>query len=535
MIELPRCTCTHSDKRAVAAVTTAKHRTPSRASTPKIGVVGGGPAAVTLLDAVAQGPELPPGQLIVFEPSARLWRGRPYQADIDSIRVNSVPGDMSIRAGNGAHLQDWMSRSLATGPAYGDPFSGVQFISRAVFGDYLEQSAQFAMRSLRDRGWAVHVVRERVISAEPATGGVRLLTEGGTWFAVDHAVLCFGAGKPADPYGLAGHGGFVAEPYPTVRSLSEIEPDAEVAVLGTGLTAVDVVLALEEFGHRGRIRLLSRHGVLPGVRQRPVHHRLRHFTPERFRAIAETGRSVTLPELVGMMATELASVGESLDAIEREIHAIDHEKPVDRLRRNLSEVDSPSRAIRILQQAVPEAGCDVWPLLCADDQKRVLDAYDRTVMSLCCPMPPANAAVLLGLIESGRVELVPDVSNVRPAADGFAVETAGTTFTTRLVVNGVNARNRHTPKEASGLVRSLVSAGLVEPHDRGGIHVERATSRCTVGGVPDDRLYALGDPARGSLFFTFGIQVLVERAVDIVASIASRFPTTCSGQSLQLV
>lgn len=511
---------------------------------PKIGVVGGGSSAVALLDAMAQLPDVQPGELIVFEPSAQLWRGRPYQADIDNVRVNAVPSDMSIRARDCAHLQDWISsRSLITGPypAYCDPLSGGQFIPRAVFGDYLEQSARSAMRSLMDRGWVVRVVRERVRSAESSAGGLHLWTERDARFLVHHVVLCFGAGRPADPYSLAGTAGFVADPYPTVRALADLEPDADVAVLGAGLTAVDVVLALEALGHRGRISLLSRRGVLPGVRQRPVHYRLRHFTPARFRAIAARGGSLSLSEVVAMMAEELAAAGESLDLIEREMHAIEHEHPVDRLRRNLSEVDSPSLAIRILQQAVPDAGPDVWPLLSEADQSHVLGAHDRTMMSLCCPMPPSSAATLLRLIEAGRVELVRGVSDVRPVVEGFTVHTADTKFTTRFVVNGINARKRHMSEKANDLVGSLASAGLVEAHHRGGIRVQRATSRCTVDGVPNDRVFALGDPARGSLFFTFGVQSLVDRAIDIADSIRARWPVPTArtgeldGESLQLI
>jgi hypothetical protein len=73
--------------------------------------------------------------------------------------------------------------------------------------------------------------------------------------------------------------------------------------------------------------------------------------------------------------------------------------------------------------------------------------------------------------------------------------------------------------QAAPLISSLVSAGLAEPHSRGGLHVERATSRLTVGSRPQHRLHALGDPAAGSLFFTFGVQSLVDRSVDIVDTI----------------
>ncbi len=45
--------------------------------------------------------------------------------------------------------------------------------------------------------------------------------------------------------------------------LQRIGPDDRVLVLGTGLTAIDVALALEQQGHRAPIQLVSRRGLLP--------------------------------------------------------------------------------------------------------------------------------------------------------------------------------------------------------------------------------------------------------------------------------
>ena len=45
------------------------------------------------------------------------------------------------------------------------------------------------------------------------------------------------------------------------------------------------------------------------------------------------------------------------------------------------------------------------------------------------------------------------------------------------------------------------------------------TSRLVVDSRPLPRLHALGDPAIGSIFFTVGVESLVDRAIDIVQSI----------------
>ncbi|MFI9812722.1 FAD/NAD(P)-binding protein [Saccharothrix variisporea] len=499
-------------------------------SVPRIAVVGGGASAVCLLDALARDGGVPPGEVVVFEPSGHLWRGRPYQPDLPVVRVNAVPEDMSVRAGDTAHFADWLvSRTLLTSSAgaHRDPHSGATFVPRAVFGDYLEQSARAALRSLVAAGWGVRIVRDHVVRAEESGPDELVLgTSAGDAVTVDHAVLCFGAGTPVDVFGLAGTAGFVAEPYPTASALARVAPDADVVVIGSGLTAVDVVLGLDHLGHEGRIRLVSRRGVLPGVRQRPVHHRLRHFTPAHFRRIAATGGTVTLPEVVALMETELNSVGEDLTPVRAEIAAMTREDPVERLRRGLAEVDSPSIALRVLQQAVPDAGPDVWPLLDEAARTWLMAEHDRTVMSLCCPMPPASAARLLALAEAGRVEFVRGVTDVRARpGGGFTVTADGVESTAQVVVNAVNARLHRRSGAATPLLESLAAAGLAEPHPRGGVRVLRATSELVTGGVADPRLHALGDPARGSLFFTFGVQSLVDRAVDIVESVRARWTT----------
>ncbi|MDU0290759.1 FAD/NAD(P)-binding protein [Saccharothrix longispora] len=492
--------------------------------------MGGGASAVCLLDALAQEGGVPPGEVVVFEPSGHLWRGRPYQPDLDVVRVNAIPEDMSVRAGDTGHFGDWLvGRTLITSGAgdYLDLVSGARFVPRALFGDYLEQSARAALCSLASAGWQVRIVRDHVVRAA-AEGSAQLLlvTSAGVEVTVDHAVLCFGAGKPVDVFGLTGTEGFVAEPYPTSSALANLDEDADVVVIGTGLTGVDVALALDRLGHRGRVRLLSRRGVLPGVRQRPIHHKLRHFTPQHFRRVAAAGGSLTLPQVVALMETELRSVGETLSPIRAELAAIAGEDPVARLRRGLGEVDSPSIAIRVLQQAVPDAGPDVWPLLDEAARTWLMAEHDRTLMSLCCPMPPASAARLLALVEAGRLEFVRGVTDVRARpGGGFAMTADGVESSTQVVVNAVNARLHRRSGAAAPLVASLAAEGLAEPHPRGGVHVLRATSELVTGDVPDPRLFALGDPARGSLFFTFGVQSLVDRAVDIVESVRAHWAT----------
>src|SRR5699024_10291886 len=47
------------------------------------------------------------------------------------------------------------------------------------------------------------------------------------------------------------------------EALASVAQDAEVAIIGSGLSMVDALLSLAAGGHRGPVRVLSRHGLMP--------------------------------------------------------------------------------------------------------------------------------------------------------------------------------------------------------------------------------------------------------------------------------
>lgn len=517
-------------------------RSSTQNSTQDLAIIGGGPSTVCLLDALATGGEA--GALTVFEPSPHLWRGRPFAPDVDAVRVNAPPSEMSVRAGDSDHFGRWLAvRDLVRRPNQQDgtcPISGSRFVSRHVFGDYLEHAAREALHTLVENGWTVRIVRDAVRAVERGDGELTLRTQYGDQHAARQVVLCVGGGPPADPYGLAGRPGTVLDPYPVIGSLREIPIDAAVGVVGTGLTAIDTVLALASSGHRGPLIMASRSGILPAVRQRVVEHELTAFSVARLRRMVQERSRLTLAGLVDLMREELATVGEDLTPIRSELRSLETDDPVERLRRNLSEVDTVSRAMRILQRCVPDTGPDVWPYLAEKERGLVLGRHKRALMSLCCPMPPASATALLRLVDAGQLTIRRGLCDVRSVPDGFAMDIDGGRCTVDVVVNAVNAAGHRIPPRAAGLITSLVETGLAERHPRGGLRVDRPTSQLLVHDTRRDDLYALGDLAAGSLLFTFGVPSLVDRAVDIAAALrfeprATAAPLASRSFPLQLV
>jgi uncharacterized NAD(P)/FAD-binding protein YdhS len=475
-----------------------------------IAIVGGGAAAVGLLDALAaqgRAAVAETGTITVFEPSPQLWRGRPYGPDLDSVLVNAPPAIMSIRNGDFGHYAAWLGER---GADHIDDLLGQPLVPRALYGEYLAHTAEKAVAALGEQGRLVRVVAARV--TEVAHSGARLVvrTQDGEEHEATHVELCVGGGAPPDLYGLAGEPGYTNDPYPLADTLDHVPAEADVAIIGSGLTAVDVVVSLAARGHLGRVTLLSRSGVLPHVWQRPVDRRPRHVTAERVAGLLDGRGNVTLDDLIGLLRAELADAGEDIDELAAELLGATSTSPVERLRRQLAAIDDPRIGRRVLQETAHTVGPYAWRLLPESDRAR-LRRHLRTATSVVSPMIPVNASILMRLLDSGQLTVAAGVHGIDPVKGRFRVRHDHGERTSEIVVNAVNPPPQAVPVAARHLSRSLVAAGLATLHPSGGL-------------IPSDpRVHVVGDLTGGGSFITSSIPGVAAQAFR--AAQALRTPT----------
>lgn len=468
-----------------------------------IAIVGAGAAAVGLLDTLAATAGSP-GTITVFEPSPHLWRGRPYGPDLDTVLVNAPPAIMSIRHTDFGHYAAWLG---VRGTAHLDGRLGQPLVPRALYGEYLAHTAETALSTLRGDGRRVRVVTSRVTGAARSGATWSLRTEDGHGYEAHHVALCVGGGTPRDHYGLGGAPRFVDDPYPLARTLDRIPPGGRIAVIRSGLTAVDVVVSLAARGHTGPITLLSRSGVLPHVWQRPVDHRPQHVTVERVAALHRRHGVVTLADLIGLLRAELEEKGEDFEAFAAEILASGTEEPARRLRAQLAAVDDSRIGRRVLQETAHSVGPYAWRLLPEPDRLR-LGRHFRMATSAASPMVPVNAVTMMRLLDSGQLTVAAGVRKIE-AVDGAFRVPGDDERAFDVAVNAVNPPPRAIPRGAEQLVTALLADGSVELHPAGGL-VPRAP-----------RLHVVGDLAGGGPFITSSIAGTAAQAARAAEAIVS--------------
>jgi uncharacterized NAD(P)/FAD-binding protein YdhS len=466
-----------------------------------IAIIGAGAAAVGVLDALTAD-EHARASITVFESSPHLWRGRPYGPDLDSVLVNAPPAIMSIRHGDLGHFASWLGE---TGAAHLDPLLERPLVPRALYGRYLEHTAEAALETLRGRGREVRIVAERVIGVSRSGARLTVRAADGTEAEVDQVFLCIGGGTPDDHYGLTGNRGFVDDPYPLERTLGAIPSGSAIAVIGSGLTAVDVIASLAAKGHQGQMTLLSRTGMLPHVWQRPVERRPQHLTAEAVAALEREDGTVALDDLIALLQGELGSAGEDFTAFAADLLAAETEDQVERLRTQLKSVADPAIGRRFFQEAIHMLGPLAWRRLPEPDRDRVR-RLRRLATGVASPMVPVNASILLRLFDSGQLALASGLRGVKPVDGRFHVYSDSGELFADVVVNAVNPLPQAVPRGAERLVESLLSVGLARPHPSGGLN------------PADPRMHVVGDLAGGGPFITSSIPGIAAQAARAVGA-----------------
>jgi uncharacterized NAD(P)/FAD-binding protein YdhS len=217
-----------------------------------IAIIGAGfcgtMVAVHLLRAKA-----PPAEIALIEGSGRFTAGVAYGTPSPSHVLNVPAGRMSAFPDDADHFLRWARvRDARVG--------GGSFVARATYGSYL--------RALLDESEAARpdVKLTRVPRAarglSVAEGEVRVALDGGELLRADHTVLAIGNFPPGSPDpALDASSRYVHDPW--AAGALDVEPGGDVLLLGTGLTMLDIAVALKESGLRGTIHAVSRRGLLP--------------------------------------------------------------------------------------------------------------------------------------------------------------------------------------------------------------------------------------------------------------------------------
>jgi uncharacterized NAD(P)/FAD-binding protein YdhS len=214
-----------------------------------VAVIGGGLSATALACVLAEQASV--DRRVAFFNRADLGPGTAYAPQSASLLMNGPIRAMSAVPGDNAHLMRYLVDEADDA-----------LICRARYGAYLRATSANA---IAQHPGMTHE-RAEIVDIERTDGSYRLTDDATRRYDARAVVLALGNLPPNDsflPESVRRHPGYAGDPW--TADIAHFDPGAEVVVIGSRLTAMDTIALLDECAFRGRVHIVSRHGLLPLV------------------------------------------------------------------------------------------------------------------------------------------------------------------------------------------------------------------------------------------------------------------------------
>lgn len=429
-------------------------------------------------------------QILVIEPRQELGRGEAYSAVELGHTLNGNAARMSVDPDNADDLTQWLTAYIADGGWHESdqqhvPISEL-FPPRGIFGLYAQQRLAEAKALSAS---TVEHVRAEVVDLEVDEHSTLLTLSDGQQLRGTFAVLATGMFPAArtPQTESSGLNAAAVDPW-DVQAMTQLDPQATVLIIGSGLTMVDAVVSLEQAGHRGPIEIFSRHGLLPHVRRQP---------PAWVDFLGEDHSLLSPRQLLREVRRQCKL------ALEQ---GIDWQAPLDTVRAHIG---------RLWSQA-------------SEAEKRQFVRHIRPWWeSHHHRSPPLSAELVARLHGEGRLRiraasykgLVPSQGDVtirlRPRGEQAIVQVSGAAL---INSSGIEYDWRRV---ARPLPRQLLKRGLIQPGPLAlGIAADVSGAVLDANGQVSPRLFAMGPPLRGMWWESTAVTDVAIQAKALAARLA---------------
>jgi len=214
-------------------------------------IIGGGASGVTTAVQLLRSQS---GLRIALIEPQKPGLGIAYRTKSHEHLLNVRASNMSIDPADPDSFIDWIrARKL--------PYQPSDFIPRLYYGQYLQDSLDQA----RDRSLSsVQIISTQASKIRPGTyADYSVLCADQDWIEARNIILCLGNLAPQElqipGVDCAYNEAIISNPW-QIGSLNRINKLREVLIIGSGLTALDIVADLQASGFNSKITLLSRRG-----------------------------------------------------------------------------------------------------------------------------------------------------------------------------------------------------------------------------------------------------------------------------------
>lgn len=221
-------------------------------------IIGAGFSGVALAMQLVRQKGTVPLRIALVDRANRMARGLAYDTRSPDHVLNAPAGKMSALGEDPTHFLRFIQARDASVEAH-------SFVLRGVYGDYLENLLE-SLEQSPPSNVSIERICAEATSIQAGTQGMQVSLSNGKMIDADKIVLAFGHLPPPHPFGETSEffssKRYIRNPW-EMEALDAIPRDAPVLLIGTGLSALDVCMALLNASPKRMIHMISRRGLLP--------------------------------------------------------------------------------------------------------------------------------------------------------------------------------------------------------------------------------------------------------------------------------
>ncbi len=450
-------------------------------------IVGGGfSGATAAVQLVRRSTE--PVKVTIIEPRAEVGRGLAYSADDPDHRLNATVDRHTVDPDDPQALARWIAESalLERDPAARLP-DGRCYPRRKDFGSFV--AATVLAHARLPNGSTICHLRSEATGASADGRRWRVQTAGGDTLEADLVIVATGNPTPRLPSFVsaraAARHGVIGNPMDIARVVGEIRPTDRVCVLGSGLTALDVISTLLRVGHAGPITAVSRRGLRPHAQA--ATRELPSLQSDRQPFDAPGG---DLPDFIADLGSQ-----PRMPALLRALR--------DRIRKDAAQGLPWLAAFGQLRDSVWR----FWPTVPESEKRRFMRHLKVWYDVHRFLSPPQNEAMVQAAIHAGKVRFrAARVQGIDVAHDADALEVAHVprgqalriveTFDALINCTGIDGSATGT---GNPFLRGMLDQGWLQPGPAGlGYAVDDMLCAIGTDGLARSSLRVIGPPSVGA-------------------------------------
>lgn len=476
----------------------------------KLAIVGSGASALIMLSSVLRKvQEINLKEITIYSNAPVVGPGKAYQWDIVSPLMNLPNYSIFVDDKDTTGYVHWLKLGLNNEKN----IHPLDYSSRRTFGRYLRYYFLKIIAKCELSGVKVEVIYTPALTIENKS--FIIINKGEKSERIrDKVIICPGVAMPENIYGIENNKLYFHDPYPLSSSVGQVDAQAPVKIMGSGLTAVDIARALIERKHSGPITMWSRNGQLPRVRNARIVTRPIYVTPGYVSQLIKNKKNIKINDVYELIRIEFEFRGVSIKPLLRWFsmkYTIEKQ-----LKWQMKLIESGYEGMELALNIIHPNLEKIWSAL-SEDEKVIFNMRWRSkFMCFMNPMPEYIAYKFHDAILKGQLQVnkISDHANSNHKNDMKSIK-EGTSNCFVFNATPPSGKTRCLNRDSAILVDSLVNKNKVLLHPLGGIQIQPGTGAA----LSHRNLFLLGHITNGVYLLTNSLVAISRQANHIAQAL----------------